>query len=357
MPFIAARGAEAYRALSPDSETAGSKLVCFNERFARPDGLRGPVRDCRCASSARSVAGGLRDGARDQGACRSAARSAGILPASQLDTPFDFDALAAEGCMVGHGEHPRPSTTQTDMRELASHLLRFGAHESCGKCFPCRIGLRRAHDMFAADAPVDRERFEQLLEALELGSLCAHGERHAGAAAQPAGPLPRRAGAGMMQVTVDGAAVEVAAGATILEAARAAGAWVPTLCYDERQAPFGACRVCLVGVGGRAEAAAACTTPCRDGMEIDTARRDRAPGGDRGRRAGAVRAARGAGAAHRAGRDRRAPRRRRTPRWPGRDARASSTTCATPTSPSSTSCASPAGAACARATRSRGRSP
>ena len=61
------------------------------------------------------------------------------------------------------------------MRAVARHLLRFGAHESCGKCFPCRIGLERAHEMFAADAPVDRERLEALLEALELGSLCAHG--------------------------------------------------------------------------------------------------------------------------------------------------------------------------------------
>ncbi|MDA8067624.1 MAG: formate dehydrogenase, partial [Actinomycetota bacterium] len=41
--------------------------------------------------------------------------------------------------------------------------------------FPCRIGLRRAHEMFSTGAPVDRQRFEELLETLELGSLCAHG--------------------------------------------------------------------------------------------------------------------------------------------------------------------------------------
>jgi NADH dehydrogenase/NADH:ubiquinone oxidoreductase subunit G len=74
----------------------------------------------------------------------------------------------------------------------------------------------------------------------------------------------------MTQVEVDGVPVEVAAGATILEAARAAGSWVPTLCYDERQAPFGACRVCLVGVEGSPKPLPACTTPCRDGMVIDT---------------------------------------------------------------------------------------
>ncbi len=74
----------------------------------------------------------------------------------------------------------------------------------------------------------------------------------------------------MITVTVDGAEIEVAEGTTILGAATQAGAWVPTLCFDDRQAPFGACRVCLVGVEGSPKPLPACTTPCRDGMEIDT---------------------------------------------------------------------------------------
>ncbi len=73
-----------------------------------------------------------------------------------------------------------------------------------------------------------------------------------------------------MQVTVDGTSVEVEAGATLLDAATVAEAWVPTLCFDDRQAPFGACRVCLVGVDGSPKPVPACTTQCRDGMRIDT---------------------------------------------------------------------------------------
>jgi predicted molibdopterin-dependent oxidoreductase YjgC len=73
-----------------------------------------------------------------------------------------------------------------------------------------------------------------------------------------------------MKVSVDGVEVVVGEGATILDAARAAERWVPTLCFDERQAPFGACRVCLVGVEGSAKPLPACTTPCRDGMAIET---------------------------------------------------------------------------------------
>ena len=73
-----------------------------------------------------------------------------------------------------------------------------------------------------------------------------------------------------MQITIDGTPLEVAAGTTILEAAGLVGSYVPVLCYDERQDPFGACRVCLVGVEGAPGPLPSCTTPCRDGMVIDT---------------------------------------------------------------------------------------
>ena len=119
------------------------------------------------------LAGGIIDG-RELKALQIGGPLGGILPAARLDTPFDFDALAAEGCMLGHGGI-LAFDDRTDMRAVATHLLRFGAHESCGKCFPCRIGLKRAHEMFTGHELVDRARLEALLETLELGSLCAHG--------------------------------------------------------------------------------------------------------------------------------------------------------------------------------------
>jgi bidirectional [NiFe] hydrogenase diaphorase subunit len=74
-----------------------------------------------------------------------------------------------------------------------------------------------------------------------------------------------------LRVEIDGRAAEVEAGTTVLAAVRALGGDVPTLCFDPRQAPFGACRVCMVGVEGAPGPVAACTTPCRDGMVVDTA--------------------------------------------------------------------------------------
>jgi NADH:ubiquinone oxidoreductase subunit F (NADH-binding)/NADH:ubiquinone oxidoreductase subunit E len=170
-PFIVREGAEAYAALSPGA-TPGTKLVCLNERFERPgvyEVLFGtPMREI-CVG----LAGGLRDGHTIK-ALQIGGPLGGILPGSELDTPFDFDELAERGCMVGHGGIVA-FDERTDMRELARHLLHFGAHESCGKCFPCRIGLTRALELVEADGPVERASLEELLETLEVASLCAHG--------------------------------------------------------------------------------------------------------------------------------------------------------------------------------------
>jgi NADH:ubiquinone oxidoreductase subunit F (NADH-binding)/NADH:ubiquinone oxidoreductase subunit E len=172
IPFVATDGAAAYRDLSPDSELAGSKLVCFNERFARPSVYEVPF-GMPVRQLCEEVAGGLRDGATLK-AVQIGGPLGGILPAARLDTRFDDADLAAEGCMVGHGSI-LAFDQGTDMRDVARHLLRFGAEESCGKCFPCRIGLRRGYEMFAGSEPVPHEKFERLLETLEVGSLCAHG--------------------------------------------------------------------------------------------------------------------------------------------------------------------------------------
>ncbi len=171
IPFIAVHGAEAYKALSPGA-TPGTKLVCLNDRFQRP-GLYEVRFGTPVSEICEGLGGGLRDG-RSIKAVQIGGPLGGILPGWKLDTPFDFDELAAEGCMVGHGGI-LAFDDRTDVRALARHLLEFGAHESCGKCFPCRIGLQRAFEMVDRPGDLDRGRLEALLETLELGSLCAHG--------------------------------------------------------------------------------------------------------------------------------------------------------------------------------------
>jgi NADH:ubiquinone oxidoreductase subunit F (NADH-binding) len=159
-------------AVAAGRDAQRTKLVCFNEAFTAPGVVEVPF-GLTVRELCEDVAGGLRDGHVIK-AVQIGGPLGGILPASLLDTPFTLQDLPAVGCMVGHGSL-LAFDERTDMRDLCRHLLRFGAEESCGKCFPCRIGLHRAHEMVAADAPIDLVKLEALLEALELGSLCAHG--------------------------------------------------------------------------------------------------------------------------------------------------------------------------------------
>ena len=74
----------------------------------------------------------------------------------------------------------------------------------------------------------------------------------------------------MINVKVNGIAVSVPKGATILEAARKAGVEIPTLCYMKEKNEIGACRICVVEATGARGLVTACVYPCTDGMEIRT---------------------------------------------------------------------------------------
>ena len=79
----------------------------------------------------------------------------------------------------------------------------------------------------------------------------------------------------MVELNIDGSDVKVDDGATVLDAARAAGIVIPTLCYHEALAPYGSCRVCLVEIekkewGGKTKLVAACTCIAESGLIVHT---------------------------------------------------------------------------------------
>ncbi|KPK17464.1 MAG: formate dehydrogenase [Betaproteobacteria bacterium SG8_41] len=74
----------------------------------------------------------------------------------------------------------------------------------------------------------------------------------------------------MLKLTINGHPVAVEPGKTVLDACRAAEAYVPTLCDDPTLDPYGACRLCIVKVEGLRGMPSACTTPAADGMKVTT---------------------------------------------------------------------------------------
>ena len=73
-----------------------------------------------------------------------------------------------------------------------------------------------------------------------------------------------------ISIRIDGEYVAAREGQTILEVARAAGKYIPTLCWLENLSPAGACRLCIVEVSGVGRLLPACTTPVQDGMSVTT---------------------------------------------------------------------------------------
>jgi len=101
------------------------------------------------------------------------------LPPAAWDLPLDYEAFAAHGALLGHGGVVAFDDA-TDFAEQAEFAMRFCAHESCGKCTPCRIGSQRGAEVIAriraGEAPdANIALLEDLCETMELGSLCALG--------------------------------------------------------------------------------------------------------------------------------------------------------------------------------------
>ncbi|HEX4686327.1 MAG TPA: formate dehydrogenase subunit alpha [Nocardioides sp.] len=81
---------------------------------------------------------------------------------------------------------------------------------------------------------------------------------------------PAVTNADSVSVTIDGRQVEVPAGTSVLRAATEAGVSIPKLCATDSLKSFGSCRMCLVEVDGARGVPASCTTPCSDGMVVNT---------------------------------------------------------------------------------------
>jgi NADH:ubiquinone oxidoreductase subunit F (NADH-binding) len=91
------------------------------------------------------IGGGIPNGRKFK-AVQTGGPSGGCLPESKLDMPVDFDSLTEAGSMMGSGGMII-GDDRTCMVDVARYFLMFLAEESCGKCVPCREGLRQSLDV------------------------------------------------------------------------------------------------------------------------------------------------------------------------------------------------------------------
>ncbi len=176
LPWILAQSGDAYAALGR-GRSRGTKVVCLNERFARPGAYEVEL-GSSVAWICAELGGGLRDG-RPLRALQVGGPLGGFLGPGELDVPLTFEDLAAAGVDMGHGSLVG-FDDGVEPGAILRHIWRFLAEESCGTCLPCRIGTRRGLELsepIASGTTSDEQQAlqEELLETMGQASLCAFG--------------------------------------------------------------------------------------------------------------------------------------------------------------------------------------
>ena len=167
-------GGKGYAAIGTPQST-GPKLVSLDSHFAKPGiyevAMGTPLLDVI------NLAGGFKTKIK---AIQIGGPLGGIVPMSHVDRlTIDFESFKKEGFLLGHaGVVSIPETMP--MIEYIQHMFQFTADESCGKCFPCRLGSTRGKELVAkarsdSSYKIDRELMTDLLDTMEQTSLCALG--------------------------------------------------------------------------------------------------------------------------------------------------------------------------------------
>jgi len=125
------------------------------------------------------VGGGV-PGGREFKAIQIGGPSGGFLPASLLDMPMDYETLADAGSMMGTGG-VIVLDDRTCVVDIACYFLDFLQDESCGKCTPCREGVKRMLEIMTRITEgqgemADLDTLETLGRAMKVVSLCGLGK-------------------------------------------------------------------------------------------------------------------------------------------------------------------------------------
>ncbi len=172
--FIIEQGGAAWKAIGTD-RSSGTKLVCLDSFFNNP-GMYEVEMGTPLSEVVNDLGGGFKSEVK---ALQIGGPLGGLVPVSKIeDLTIDFESFAEEGFLLGHASVVS-IPADFSILKLIEHLFDFAAYESCGKCFPCRLGTKRGQELslkaLNSDYKIDRTLFNDLLTTLEEGSLCAHG--------------------------------------------------------------------------------------------------------------------------------------------------------------------------------------
>jgi NADH:ubiquinone oxidoreductase subunit F (NADH-binding)/(2Fe-2S) ferredoxin/Pyruvate/2-oxoacid:ferredoxin oxidoreductase delta subunit len=176
VPLIINKGADWFRSIGTEG-SKGTKIFSLVGKVNNTGLVEIPM-GMTLREIIYGIGGGIIKGKRFKGV-QTGGPSGGILPEQCLDTPVDFDELAKLGSMMGSGGMV-VMDEDTCMVDVARYFVDFLCEESCGKCIPCREGLRVLRQILTdicegRGKPEDIALIREIAEVMADASLCALG--------------------------------------------------------------------------------------------------------------------------------------------------------------------------------------
>jgi bidirectional [NiFe] hydrogenase diaphorase subunit len=174
---IIRNGAEWFAGIGT-AKSKGTKVFCLTGKVANTGLVEVPL-GSPMRVIVEQIGGGATDGGKIK-AVQTGGPSGGCVPERLLDTPVDYESLAAIGSIMGSGGMI-VMDQDTDMVDVARYFMEFCKDESCGKCIPCRAGTVQLHRLLSrilagSATSGDLDKLEKLCDMVRNTSLCGLGQ-------------------------------------------------------------------------------------------------------------------------------------------------------------------------------------
>lgn len=170
IPFIASKGGDAF-AFYGTHASSGTKAICLNHGFQKP-GLVEVELGITFREVIEEMGGGGRDG-EPLAAVLVGGPMGTILKPEYWDYPICYEVLDRHHIDLGHGGIVAIPES-ADFRDMLLHFTEFMIRESCGKCVTCRLGSQAFLEAIEKNRSIPE--LEEMLDAIEAGSLCENGQ-------------------------------------------------------------------------------------------------------------------------------------------------------------------------------------
>ena len=176
VPFIINKGSDWFNSIGTEG-SKGTKIFSLVGKVNNTGLVEVPM-GMTLRQIIYDIGGGIPKGRKFKGV-QTGGPSGGIIPEQYLDTPIDFDELTQIGSMMGSGGMI-VMDEDTCMVDMARYFINFCCEESCGKCIPCREGLRMLLEILTdvcegKGKEEELQTLEDIAEVMKDASLCALG--------------------------------------------------------------------------------------------------------------------------------------------------------------------------------------